>query len=242
MWCWRRLLRVPWTARRSHQSILKRISPGCSLEGLMLKLKLQYSATWYEELTHLKTPWCWEGLKARGKGDNRGWDGWVASPTQWIWVWVNSGSWWWTRRPGMLQSTGSQRVGHNWATEQQAGLMRSLWTRGPCLPKPSSLLPPWAWLPGQPCPHSPTSISVQSGLTAETVLLLMRNSHCTVLWVVWSFCACQKIPCTRVCGPWAKLVGSDRHQLWPPVLCALPVGVCHWPKSPFKDVISCSWY
>ena len=74
-------------------------------------------ATWCEELTHLKSPWCWERLKAGGEGDDRGWDGWMASLTQWAWVWVGSGSWWWTGRPGVLQSMGSQRVGHNWATE-----------------------------------------------------------------------------------------------------------------------------
>ena len=73
-------------------------------------------ATWCEELTHLKRPWCWQRLKA-GEGDDRGWDGWMASPTWWTWVWVNSGSWWWTGRPGALQSMGSQRVGHDWATE-----------------------------------------------------------------------------------------------------------------------------
>ena len=101
-WCWRRLLRVPWTARRSNQSILKEISPEYSLEGLMLKLKLQYFATWWDELTHLKRPWCWERLKAGGEGDDRGWDGWMASPTRWTWLWVNSGSRWWTGRPGVL--------------------------------------------------------------------------------------------------------------------------------------------
>ena len=82
LWCWRRLLRVPWTARRSNQSILKEISPEYSLEGLMLKLKLQHLATWCKELTHLKRPWCWERWKAGGEGDYRGWDGWMASPTQ----------------------------------------------------------------------------------------------------------------------------------------------------------------
>ena len=77
LWCWRRLLRVPWTARRSNQSILKEISPECSLEGLMLKLKLQYFGhQMCEELTHLKRPWCWERLRAGGEGDDRGWDGW----------------------------------------------------------------------------------------------------------------------------------------------------------------------
>ena len=116
LWCWRRLLRVPWTAGRSNQSILK-ISPRCSLEGLMLKLKLQYLATSCEELTHWNRPWCWEGLGAGGEGDNRGWDGWMASPTQWGWVWVNSRSLWWTGRPGMLRFMGFQRVRHDWATE-----------------------------------------------------------------------------------------------------------------------------
>ena len=117
LWCWRRLLRVPWTARKSNQSILEEVSPGCSLEGLMLKLKLQYLATWCKELTHLKRPWCWERLRAGREGDNRGWDGWMASLIQWTWVWLNSGSWWWTGRPGVLQSMESQRVGHYWATE-----------------------------------------------------------------------------------------------------------------------------
>ena len=74
-------------------------------------------ATRCKELTHLKRPWCWEGLKAGGGEDNRGWDGWMASPTQWIWVWVNSESWWWIERPGVLQSMGLQRVSHNWVTE-----------------------------------------------------------------------------------------------------------------------------
>ena len=74
-------------------------------------------ATWCEELTHWKRPWFWERLKAGGEGDDRGWDGWLASQTQWNWVWVSSGSWWWTGNPGVLQAMGSQRVGHDWATE-----------------------------------------------------------------------------------------------------------------------------
>ena len=115
--CWRRLLRVPWTARRSNQSILKEISPGYSLEGLMLKLKLQYLASWCEELTHSKRPWLRERLRAGGEEDDRGWDGWMASPTQWTWVWVDSGSWWWIGRPGVLWFMGSQRVGLDWTTE-----------------------------------------------------------------------------------------------------------------------------
>jgi len=117
LWCWRRRLRVPWTARRSNQSILKEISPGCPLEGLMLKLKLQYFGHWCEELTHLKRPWCWKRLRAGGEGDDRGWDGWMAPPTQWTWVWMDARSWWWTGRPGMLWFMGSQRVRHDWTTK-----------------------------------------------------------------------------------------------------------------------------
>ena len=95
----------------------KEISPGISLEGMMLKLKVQYLATSCEELTHWKRLWCWEGLGAGGEGDDRGWDGWMASLTQWTWVWVNSGGWWWTGRPGVLWFMGSKIVGHDWATE-----------------------------------------------------------------------------------------------------------------------------
>ena len=113
MWCWRRLWRVPWTARRSNQSILKEISPGCSLEGLMLKLKFQYfghlmrRADSFEKTLMLGKI---EGKRRRGHAE--GWDGWMASLTRCMWVWVNSGSWWWTGRPGMLRFMGSQRV--NW--------------------------------------------------------------------------------------------------------------------------------
>ena len=117
LWCWRRLLRVPWTSRRPNQSILKEISPGCSLEGLMLSWNSNILANSCEELTRWKRPWCWEGLRAGGERDDRGWDGWMASPIWWTWVWENFGSWWWTGRPGVLRFMGSQRVGHGWATE-----------------------------------------------------------------------------------------------------------------------------
>ena len=112
LWCWRRLFRVPWTARRSNQSILKEISPEDSLEGLMLKLQ-QFV---HQELTHWKRPWCWERLTAGGEGGDRRWDDWMASSTQWTWVWASSERWWRTQKPGVLQFTGSQRVGHNWAS------------------------------------------------------------------------------------------------------------------------------
>ena len=74
-------------------------------------------ATWFKELTHWKRPWCWERLKAGGEGDDRGWDGWMVSPTRWTWVWVSSGSWWCTAKPGLLLSMGLQTVEHNWVTE-----------------------------------------------------------------------------------------------------------------------------
>ena len=115
LWCWRRLLRVPWTAMRSNQSILKEINPEYSLEGLMLNLKLQYFG-------HLM----WRAIslektlilgKIEGEGDDRGRDGWMVSLTQWTWVWAGFGRWWWTGRPGVLQSLGSQRDPVTWLSD-----------------------------------------------------------------------------------------------------------------------------
>ena len=117
LWCWRRLLRVPWTARRSNQSILKDISPEHSLEGLMLKLKLQYFGHLMWRTDSLEKSLMLGKIEVGGEGDARGWDGWMASPTQWTRVWVGSRSWWWTGRPGVLQSMGSQRVGHDQVIE-----------------------------------------------------------------------------------------------------------------------------
>ena len=129
--CWRRLLRFSWTPRISNQSILKEISPGCSLVGLMLKLKLQYFVHLMRRVTHLKRSWCWEWFRAGGEGDDRGWDGLMASLTQWTWVWVVSGSWWWTGRPGVLWFNWSHRVGHYWVTE----LNWTLWKKSYDLPR-----------------------------------------------------------------------------------------------------------
>ena len=78
---------------------------------------LQYFGHLMWRTDYWKRPWYWERLKAGGEGDDRGWDGWMASPTRWTWVWTSSRSWWWTEKPGVLQSIGSQRVGHDWATE-----------------------------------------------------------------------------------------------------------------------------
>ena len=129
LWCWKRLLRVPWTTKRSNQSILKEISPKYSLKDWCWSSNT--SATWCEELTHWKSPWCWERLRAGGEGDDRGWDGWMASLTQRTWVWANSGIWWKTGKPGALQSMGLQRVRHDWVTE----------------PKTTYNLCPWLYTP-----------------------------------------------------------------------------------------------
>ena len=117
LWCWRRLLRVPWTARWSNQYILKEINPAISLEGMMLKLKLQYFGYLMWRADSLEKTDAGRDWGAGGEGDDRGWDGWMASPTQWTWDWVNSRSWRWTGKSGMLQFMGSQRVRHDWATE-----------------------------------------------------------------------------------------------------------------------------
>ena len=117
LWCWRRLLRVPWTARIPNQAILKEISPGISLEGMTLKLKVQYFGHLMWRVDSLEKTLMLGGIGAGGEGDDREWDGWMASLTRWTWVWGNSGSWWWTGRPGVLRFMRSQRVRHDWATD-----------------------------------------------------------------------------------------------------------------------------
>ena len=132
LWCWRRLLRVPWTARRSNQSILK-ISLGISLERMMLKLKLQYFGHLMQRVDSLEKTLMLGGIggrRWRGRQRMRWLDGITDSSitdTWWTWVWVNSGSWWWTERLGVLRFMGSQRVGHNWAIELNWTELNYLW-------------------------------------------------------------------------------------------------------------------
>ena len=114
LWCWGRHLRVPWTARTSQSKRKSTLKDWCWSSNTL--------ATGCEELTCWKKPWCWERLKARGEGDDRGWDGWMASLTQWTWVLASSGRWWRAGKPGVLLSTGSQRVGHDLAAEQKQQL------------------------------------------------------------------------------------------------------------------------
>ena len=115
--CWRRLLRVPWPARRSNQSILNEISLEYSLEGLMLKLKLQYFGHLMQRTDSLQKTLMLGKIEGKRKRRQQRIRWLMASLTQWTWVWVNSGSWWWTERSVVLQSIGSQRVGHNWTNE-----------------------------------------------------------------------------------------------------------------------------
>ena len=141
LWCWRRLE----TARTSNQSILKEISPEYSLEGLMLKLKLQYFDYLTLRTDFLEKTLMLGRLKA-GEGDDRGWDGRITSPTWRTFVWPSSGSWWWTEKPDMLQSPGLQRVRHDWAIElnwPEGPLWRrvALWTPFPRNYFPSVLFP-----------------------------------------------------------------------------------------------------
>ena len=119
LWCWRRFLRVPWTVRRSNQSILKEVNPEYSLEGLMLKLKLQYSGHLMQRVDSLEKTLMLGKIEGRRRRGNRGWDGWMASPVQWTWTWENSGRWWRIGKFGILPSMESWRVGQDLATEQQ---------------------------------------------------------------------------------------------------------------------------
>ena len=115
LWCWRRLLRAPWTAKISNKSILKKISPEYSLEGLMLKLKLQYFGHLMQRTDSLEKILTLENWRLYEKGmTDDEMVGWMTSPTRWSWVWARSGAWWWTGKPGMLQFMGSQRDTTEW--------------------------------------------------------------------------------------------------------------------------------
>ena len=163
-------------ARRYNQSILKEISSEHSLEGLMLKLKLQYFGHLMRRTDSFENPWCWERLKAGGERDDRGWDGCMASLTQWTWVWVNPGSWWWTGRSGVLQSMGSQRVGHDWATELSWDF------------KTISRLGQWLQAPGNTCLVALASRSLfQWENFRSTVMYAKRSETRSFEWWQHSF-------------------------------------------------------
>ena len=120
-WCFRTVMlektpESPLDCKEIQPVHSRKINPGISLEGMMLKLNLQYFGHLLLRVDSLESFWCWEALRAGGEEDDR-WDGWMASPTWWTWVWVSTGSWWWTGRTGVQRVMGSQRVGHDWATE-----------------------------------------------------------------------------------------------------------------------------
>ena len=139
-------------------------------------------ATWCEELTHWKRPWCWERLKAGGEGDDRGWDGWMASPTQTTWVWARSGSWWWTGKPGVLQSMGSQRVGHDW-TELNWTEATQMVSAGPkCL----FLEGGWSTVPGVYC-SSVATWADGCAVSLMEISVSVINRFLEQWWGRWSF-------------------------------------------------------
>ena len=110
---------VDMSLGKLQELVMDRVARRCKVRldwATELNQEFNVAYSW-EELIHWKSLWCWEGLRAGGEWDDRGWDGWMASLIRWTWVWVNSGSWWWTGRPGVLRIMGSQRVGHDWATE-----------------------------------------------------------------------------------------------------------------------------
>ena len=119
LWCWRRLLKVPLTERRSNQSILREINPECPFEGLCWSWSSSILVIWFEQPTHWKSPWCWEGSRTEVEEDISGSDAWTATLMQGTWTWTNFRRWWRIGRSGMLQSMGLQRLGHDWTTEKQ---------------------------------------------------------------------------------------------------------------------------
>ena len=165
-------------------------------------------ATWcFKELTPWKRPWCWERLKAGGEGDNRGWDGWMASPTQWTWVWVNSRSWWWTVRPGVLQSMGWQKVGHGWTTARDQAHVSCIarwilnnWTTLKSHPLLIFVLNVGIGL--HPCVLSVSAFALCSGWPTGPVLLLNYLVHdwTALIWqpcvrtIRFGFCAGNLLP------------------------------------------------
>ena len=173
LWCWRRLLRVPWTVRRSNQSIQKESVLNFHWKDWCWSWNSNTLATWCKQPTHWKRLWCWERLKAGGEGDNRGWDGWMASPTQWTWVWVGSGSWWWTGKPGMLQSMGSQRVSHNWVTELNLKVVRIFQEN------------PWGrhWRPREQRSHLCALVHLKTGKLSSPLNCLGPTS--SFQWMLW---------------------------------------------------------
>ena len=147
LWCWRRLLRVPWESQDPTSQSWRKSILNSHWKDWCWSWSYNTLATWCEEPTHWKRPSCWERLRAEGEGGDRGWGGWMTSPTQWTWIWANSRRYWRTGKPGVLQSMGSQRIGHDWVTEQQQ------WDFPPPLDSTPSPTHPHNPLSTGPIPH-----------------------------------------------------------------------------------------
>ena len=181
-------------------------------------------ATWCEELTHWKRPWCWEGLGAGGEGDDRGWDAWMASLIRWTWVWVNSGSWWWTGRPGMLRFMESQRVGHDWATElnwTELNLVVQLLSQVQLFVTP--------WTAGHQAPLSSTiSQSLLKFMSTESVILSNHLILCHPLsFCLQSFPAWGSFPVSQLQSTGASASAS-----------VLPMNIQGWFPLGFTSLIT----
>ena len=148
-WCWKRL-ESPLNCEEIQPVHPKGNQSWIFIGRADTEAEAPILATWCEEVTHWKRPWCWERVKAGGEGDDKGWDGWMASPTRWTWVWASSRSWWWTGKAGVLQSMGSQRVGHNWVirtsfSSKMTGLFYSLTFKNNILLKSNFERTLWFW-------------------------------------------------------------------------------------------------
>ena len=200
---------VPWAAKRSNQSILKEISPEYSLEGLLLKLKTPI--LWPPDAKSCltgKDPD--ERLKAGGEGGDRGWDGSMASPTWWTWVWVNSRNWWWTGRPGMLQSMGSQRVRHNWVTEQQDIYLLSFQS----LSRVWLFATPWT-IARQASLSITNSQSPPKPMSIESVMPVSVIRCCPLLLCPQSFPASGSFPMSQLFASGGQSIGVGPYATWP---------------------------
>ena len=162
----------------------------------MLRLKLRSLATWCKELTHWKRLWCWERLKAGREGDDRGWDGWMASPTQWTWIWVNCRSSRWTGMPGVLQSMGSQRVGHDWVTETEGDIMSLGMSYLPIAIRSMNL----RMFP----------LSISPGFMSKIISLLISEVEDFIVTVKYNpLCICKHCECLEVSLLWPNSFCCD---------------------------------
>ena len=232
LWCWRRLLKVPWTSTRSYKSILKKISPGCSLEGLMLKLKLQYFGHLMQRVDLLEKTLILGGTggrRRRGRQSMRWLDG---TTDWWAWVWGNSGNLWWIGRPGVLRSMGSQRVRHDWVTEL------SDWGR-----KKVGLTYRWLFLSEE----KTGSFSIAFGVSGPTQsclqpVFLFRALSCACCWLPLPYSSAVCVTGMRFGS--SVIVTQETWKdsgHWGPLLDRTWIDVLLVPWKPFRGVRQLHW-